>query len=118
MEIIQFLFDIVGTMEVPFPIVFTILLALALYAKGQHISNTGEVKERLGIPKKNMYIGIIIMVLWQVASYLASASIFFIPTLIQYIIIGVVAGVTASGMSTLVHEIIKNKMKIKSMEEN
>lgn len=110
---------ILSGLEAPFPIAFVLILAIALYILGNNIkSKSDDPKEstpstaKYKITKNNAMIGMAASVLWMAGSYFTSFGFEFFPCALQYLLVGIIAGITASGFSTMIYEILKNKLKL------
>lgn len=119
----EWLTTLLSGLEVPFPIAFVIILAAALYVLGNKIKKKSDdpcdptpTTKKLKITKNNLIIGILACIVWMGVNYFTLFGFVFLPILIQYVIVAIIAGITAAGFSTVVYEIIKNHLKLKAIQ--
>lgn len=118
----EWLTELLSGLEAPFPLGFVIVLALALYVLGNRIVNAANdpnnpkpLCKKYLVTRNNIIIGIVASILWMAASYVTTFGFIFLPVAIQYFVIACISGITASGLSTTVYELIKNKLKLKAL---
>jgi membrane protein implicated in regulation of membrane protease activity len=113
-EIWTIISDILNGMDVPFQTGFVVVLAIVLYAVGQRTKKklAPDAKiDAMKIPMRNMIFGSVASTGWYVLTYFLSNSVI---TLIftKWIIMGVLSGIIAAALATIVHEVLKNKLNI------
>jgi putative Mn2+ efflux pump MntP len=119
----EFFEALLNMLEVPFPLAFTVLLALGLYVLGNRIKKKSEdptdstgIQTKYKITKINLITGVVIATIYHLVNYVIAFGFVLVPCIIQYIIIGMIAGAAAAGFSTLIYEYLKNKLKLRAFE--